>query len=68
VPAGTPLPIVNRLHTEIVRILNQPDVRERLSGMGAELVGNTPEQFATFMQSEIAKWAKAVKLSGAKAE
>ena len=68
VPAGTPRPIVNRLHGDIVRVLNQPDVRERLSGMGAELVGNTPEQFAAFMQSEIAKWARAVKLSGAKAE
>jgi tripartite-type tricarboxylate transporter receptor subunit TctC len=68
VPAGTPRPIVRRLHADIVQVLNQPDVRERLSGMGAELVANTPEQFAAFMQGEIAKWAKAVKLSGAKAE
>ena len=68
VPAGTPQDIVARLHKEIVRVLAMPDIRERLSGEGAELVGNSPREFDAFVRSEIVKWAKVVKLSGAKAD
>jgi len=68
VPAGTPQEIVARLHKEIVRALALPDVRERLSGEGADLVGNTPREFDAFVRSELVKWAKVVKLSGAKAD
>ena len=68
VPAGTPQEIVARLHKEIVRVLAMPDVRDRLSGEGAELVGNSPREFDAFVRSEIVKWAKVVKLSGAKAD
>lgn len=68
VPAGTPQDIVARLHREIVRVLAMPDIRERLSGEGAELVGNSPRDFDAFVRSEIVKWAKVVKLSGAKAD
>ncbi|HYC44581.1 MAG TPA: tripartite tricarboxylate transporter substrate binding protein [Burkholderiales bacterium] len=68
VPAGTPQDIVARLHKEIVRALSQPDVKDRLSREGADLVGNSPREFDAFVRSEIAKWAKVVKLSGAKAE
>jgi tripartite-type tricarboxylate transporter receptor subunit TctC len=68
VPAGTPQDIIARLHKEIVRVLAMPDVRERLSGEGAELVGNSPREFDTFVRSELVKWAKVVKLSGAKAD
>lgn len=60
-PAGTPREVVAKLHTEIVRVLNLPDVRERLTGIGAEPVGNTPEQFGGYLRSEIAKWAKVIK-------
>ncbi len=64
-PAGTPKEIIAKLNTEIVRILNLPDVRERLSSQGADTVGSTPEQFAAWIRSEVQKWAKVVKDSGA---
>ena len=66
VPTATPKPIVARLHTDIVRVLNQPDVRERLEVQGVEISATTPEQFAKFIREEIVRWGKAVKLSGAK--
>ena len=65
-PAKTPRPIIDKLHTEIVRVLNSPDIRERLQGLGAEPVGNTPEQYTAFMQDEINKWAKVIKAAGIK--
>jgi tripartite-type tricarboxylate transporter receptor subunit TctC len=65
--AGTPRPVVNQLNVEIVRILNLPDVREKLMGIGMEPVTNSPDEFAAFVRSEIAKWAQVVKASGAKA-
>jgi tripartite-type tricarboxylate transporter receptor subunit TctC len=63
---GTPAPIVNRLNTEIVKSLNTPDMRERLTGLGCEVVGNKPEELAAFLKAEIAKWGKVVKESGAR--
>ena len=56
---------MNRLQSEIAKILKQPDIRERFVTLGAEPVGSTPEQFATFYRNEVAKWAKVVKESGA---
>jgi len=67
-PAGTPRPIINRLHDDIVRALKLSDVRERLESVGFELVGSTPEAFGAYIKSEIRKWAKVVKASGAKPE
>jgi tripartite-type tricarboxylate transporter receptor subunit TctC len=64
-PAGTPKEIVSRLSGEIAKIVKLPDVRERLSGLGAEPVGNSPDEFAAYCRSELAKWAKIVKASGA---
>lgn len=64
-PAATPKEIVAKLHAEIVKIMKLPDVNERLSGLGAEIVGNTPEEFGAFIKSETAKWGKVVKASGA---
>ena len=67
-PTGTPPDIVNRLHKESVAILNLPEVKERLNADSAEIVGSTQEQFAIFMKSELAKWAKVVKSAGIQAE
>ena len=66
-PAGTPRDIVARLHTEVVRIVRLPDITERLSAQGVEPVANTPEQFAEFIKSEIARWARVAKLAHVKA-
>jgi tripartite-type tricarboxylate transporter receptor subunit TctC len=68
VPAAAPKEVVTRLHTESVKLLKQSDVKDRLDAAGFELIGNTPEQFATFIRSEIEKWARVVKASGARAE
>ena len=61
VPAGTPQPIIDRLHAEIVSVLALPEVTARLAAMGAQGVGNTPEQFAAFIKSETVKWARVAK-------
>ena len=66
VPTGTPREIVTRLHAESNKAIASPDIRDRMSGEGAEFVGDTPEQFTAFIKLEIAKWGKAVKASGAK--
>src|SRR5438874_913273 len=65
-PAGMAAPLVERLHDELVRVLAQPDVRERIVGDGSEPVGNSPREFRDFMAADLAKWAKVVKQSGAK--
>jgi tripartite-type tricarboxylate transporter receptor subunit TctC len=64
-PAGTPDAVIARLQSEIGKILKAPEIRERFITLGAEPVGSTPDQFATFYRSEVAKWAKVVKDSGA---
>jgi tripartite-type tricarboxylate transporter receptor subunit TctC len=66
--AGTPKERINKLNREMVLILNQPDVKERLLAMGAETVGNSPEEFARFIRSEAARWGKIVKALGIKAD
>ncbi|HET7363596.1 MAG TPA: tripartite tricarboxylate transporter substrate binding protein [Burkholderiales bacterium] len=65
-PAGMPAPLVERLHEELVRVLAQPDVRERILNDGSEPIGNTPREFRDFMAADLAKWARVVKQSGAK--
>jgi tripartite-type tricarboxylate transporter receptor subunit TctC len=67
-PAGTPRAIINRIHAELVRALKQPDVLERLAAMDFEPVGDTPEQFARTIQTEIVKWGKVVRASGARVD
>ena len=68
VPAGTSKDIVARLHAESVKLLKVPDVRERIEAAGFETIGNTPEQFGAYIRSEIEKWGKVVKASGARAD
>ena len=67
-PAATPADIINRLNVEVVKILKQPSVREQLMAQGAEPVGDTPEEFSRFTLAEISKWAKIIKISGAKVD
>lgn len=67
-PAGTPKSIVTKLHTELTRILQIPEVKERLAVIDFEPVGNTPEEFGAFIQQQMAKWAKVLKEAGAKAD
>ena len=67
-PASTPPAIVKRLNVEIVKIINMPDVKEKLIGLGAEPVGNTSEEFGALVKTEVVKWAEVVKKSGAKVD
>jgi tripartite-type tricarboxylate transporter receptor subunit TctC len=67
-PKGTPKDIIARLHAEIVKAESQADVRQRLYELGAEPVGNSPEEAAEHIRAEIAKWEKVIKESGAKAD
>lgn len=64
-PAGTPKPVVAKLHAEIVKILRAPDVIDRLTRDGAEVVASTPGEFEKFLRADVVKWAKVVKASGA---
>ena len=68
VPAATPSAVVAKLHGDIVAVLRMPDVAERLSSQGAEAIGSTPQEFASYIKTETAKWAKVIRESGAKAE
>jgi len=68
VPAKTPRVIIDRLHGEIVRALNSPDLRGKLIEAGADPVGSTPEEYTAFIKSEIAKWAKVINAAGIKGE
>ncbi len=67
-PAGSPGPIVSRLNTEIANVMRQPEVRKQLADQGAEPVSTTPAEFAAFIQSEIVRWGKVVRESGARIE
>jgi tripartite-type tricarboxylate transporter receptor subunit TctC len=67
-PAGTPRPIVTRLHAEFTKALQQADVKERLLKDGADAVPTSPEEFAAFIRSETVKWAKLAKEVGIQPE
>lgn len=67
-PAATPKDIVSKINTDVNRILQLPDVKEQFAALGAEPIAMTPDQFALYLRTEITKFAKAIKDSGAKAE
>jgi tripartite-type tricarboxylate transporter receptor subunit TctC len=67
-PAGTPAPIVDKLQAEVSKILKSGDISRRLIDIGLEPVGSTADELAAYQRSEITKWAKVVKDSGARAE
>lgn len=67
-PGGTPAPIIERYHREIVKILNQPDIKKRLIEMEFDIVASNPKQFSDWIRTEIGRWGKVIKDTGAKAE
>jgi tripartite-type tricarboxylate transporter receptor subunit TctC len=67
-PAGTPKTIVNKLNREIAKVLQMPEVKERLYTQGIETLSSTPEQFGAYIKSETIKWAKVIKESGARVD
>ncbi|MDH5535488.1 MAG: tripartite tricarboxylate transporter substrate binding protein [Betaproteobacteria bacterium] len=68
VPDGTPPELVARVHGDFTGVLQEPEVRDRISGMGADVVGNSPGEFAAFMQGESAKWTRVINEASIKAE
>jgi len=67
-PAGTPQATIGRLHTEIVKVVQLPEIAGRWAALGAVPLTNTPEQFAAFLKNDLSKWAKVVRDSGAKVD
>ncbi len=67
-PAGTPKEIIGKLNAELVKIARQPDMRERLTGEGGEVVGSTPEEFAAYLKTELVNSAKLVKMANVHAD
>lgn len=67
-PAGTPPATINRLHAEIVKVVQLPEITERWVALGAQPITNTPAEFAAFLRNDLAKWAKVVRESGAKVD
>ena len=67
-PAGTPQAAIARLNAETNKVLQQADIRDRLAAQGADVVGGTPQQFGDYIRSEVPKWAKVIRDSGAKAD
>lgn len=68
VPSGTPRDVVNRISADMNKVLQAPEVRQRMAAIGLTPVGNTPEQFDAYIRSEIPRWATVVKASGATAD
>ena len=65
---GTPKPVIDKLNTEIVKALRAPEMRDKLVGLGCEVIANKPEELAAFFRNEMAKWTKVIKESGARVE
>ena len=67
-PAGMPKAVLAKVNAEVIRVLHAPEAKKVLEGDGADIVGNTPEQFGAVLKAEIAKWTKVAKAAGIKAE
>ena len=66
-PAATPHPVVTMLNRAIVKDVTQPETRQRLASIGAEVVASSPEQYSRFIKNELRKWPRIIKKSGASA-
>ena len=60
-PAGTPLPIITKLNSEIVRVLKLPDVEARFTSQGVDILASSPTEFAEFLKQDVAKYEKLIK-------
>lgn len=67
-PAGTPQDVIARVHRDTVKTLQTPEMRQHFHSQGLEVVGSNPGEFAAFIKSEIAKWTKVIRESGAKVQ
>jgi tripartite-type tricarboxylate transporter receptor subunit TctC len=67
-PAGTPGEIVAKINRDLVKLINKPDIRQRIVGLGADVIGNTAEEAAAIMKSDVPKWARIAEISHAKVE
>jgi tripartite-type tricarboxylate transporter receptor subunit TctC len=67
-PAATPREVIAKIQVDVSRVLQQPDIRDKLTAMGATAVGSTPDQFGSFIRDESAKWAKLIREVGIRAE
>ena len=67
-PAGTSRPIIDKLNAAMLKALRDPEVVQRLAGLGVEIIGNSPDEFARVIRSDIVKWGKVVRDTGAKAD
>jgi tripartite-type tricarboxylate transporter receptor subunit TctC len=67
-PAATPKDVVAKIHDDVIQVLKLPDVKERIASQGAEIVADTPAEFAAFISAESAKYAKIIKQAGVKLE
>ncbi len=67
-PAGTPRDIITRLHAEVVKAIGSAEVRERFQSFGSEPIGSSPDEFATQIRNDIAKWAKVAKTANVRAD
>ena len=67
-PAKTPREVIMKINADVIRIVNSPELKERLKAEGSDPVGSSPEQFAAFLRNEITKWAKVIKIAGVKPE
>jgi tripartite-type tricarboxylate transporter receptor subunit TctC len=68
VPAGTPRPVIDRLHQEITRAIRAPEMKDKLTSEGLEVVASAPAEFASHIKAETEKWAKVIKTMGIKPE
>jgi tripartite-type tricarboxylate transporter receptor subunit TctC len=68
VPAGTPRAVITRLNAELVKVMHAPELKEKLAAMGTDPLTSTPEEFAAYIKSEIAKWGDVIRKSGVKAD
>lgn len=68
VPAGTPRPVIQALHRELVKAFNAPDVKSQVEGTGSYVAADSPDEFAAFVTSESAKWSKVVREAGIRAQ